>query len=108
MKYNVDGAFKRLILCLQLVFKTIITLRSLAFISLQSTFSKKSSCSNFSLLAEPMADLMNEALNTSYLSALLEDSLYSEFYENPSLLDKSIHFEEALKLLFPILTNKGS
>ena len=70
MKYDIDNAFKRLILKLKATLQTIITLGTLAFIFLRSTFGGKSSCSNFSLLAEPMANVMNEALYTNHLQAL--------------------------------------
>ena len=66
-KFNIDGAFKRLVLKLSSALKIIITLGMLAFISIRSTFRRKSSYSNFSLIAEPMADVMNEAFNSNCL-----------------------------------------
>ena len=50
---------------------------------------------------------MNEALNTSHLSALLNNSPYSEYYNPLELLDSSIPFTEAPKLLFHIPTSNS-
>ena len=70
LKYNVNGAFKRITLYFTSAIKIIITCGTLAYISLWMTFGGKSSCSLFSLLAEPMADIMNKALNLDRLSTL--------------------------------------
>jgi len=66
-KYDVDGAFKRIMLCFQLVLKTIITLGTLAHAFMRSTFGGASFCANFSLLAEPIVDTMNESLHSNHL-----------------------------------------
>jgi len=108
MKFDVYVAFKRLILKFSSALRTITILGSLAFISLYSTFGDKSSCSNFSLIAEPMADLMNEVLNTNHLQALHSTSNYIQYHDPPILLDSNIPFTPADEPLFeiPTLNNK--
>ena len=67
-KNDVDSAFKRIMLILLSALKNIVALGSLAFISLRSTFEGKHSYSNFSLLVEPLAEIMNESLTTDHLN----------------------------------------
>jgi hypothetical protein len=103
-KFDVDSAFKRLSLHFLSALKTIITLGNLAYISLQSTFGGKSSCSNFSLLAKPMADLINEAYSTNHLQGLSKPLCYIAYNEDPEVLDDNIPFKLAPILLFDIPT----
>ena len=105
-KLNVDGAFKRLGLSLLATIKIIISFEALANISLRSTFGGKSSYSNFSLLTEPMVDLINESLNIGRLSALYSTSKYIKYHEALQLLPDSIPFTAASDLLFLIATYK--
>ena len=104
-KFDVDGAFKQLGLYLSSAIKMIITFRSLAYISLQSTFSGKLSYSNFSLLAKPMCDVMNKVLNTNRLAQLSTTSPCIDYHDKPILLPDSIPFAKAPDLLFPIALN---
>ena len=104
MKFDIDGAFKQLILKFSSALRMIITLGSLVFISLRSTFGGKSLCSNFSLIAEPMANLMNEVLNTNHLQALHSTSNYIQYHDPPILLDSNIPFTPADEPLFEIPT----
>ena len=105
-KFNVDGAFKHMNLHFISAFKTIITYGLLAFISLRLTFRGKSSCCNFSVLVEPMADIMNEALYTNWLQALHSPSPYLEFYKKQIILPSDIPFAPSTPLLFEINTKK--
>jgi len=66
-KFDTDGAFKRLLFNISSAFKTIFTFGNLAFVFLRSIFGGKSSCVNFSLITEPIADVMHEAMNTNRL-----------------------------------------
>ena len=88
--------------------KIIITLGLMAYLSLHLTFSSKSSCSNFSLLAEPMADLMNKALNTNHLQALLNTLNYINYHEEPLIFPESIPFTSTLKLIFNLDTGQDT
>jgi len=99
---------KNLILNILHAFKTIITFGATAYISLHSTYRGKSSCRNFSLIAEPIADIMNEAINNNRLAILSETSEYIAYYDAPSLLLDNIPFNSALDLLFPIPTHRDA
>ena len=93
---------------LQHAFKIIITLGAIAFISLRSIFGSKSSYGNFSVIAELMADIMNEAINTGRLADLSKTSSYIDYYDLPSILSNDIPFATAPTLLFPIPTYNGA
>jgi len=82
--------------------KTIISLRSLAYISLRSTFSGTSSYCKFGIIAKPIVDVMNEALYSNRLKVLHNLSPYLEYYEDPEILPDDLPFTEASLLLFDI------
>jgi len=103
-KFDIDSIFKRIALHLTLAFRTIITISHLAYISLCLTFSGKLSCSDFSLLAELMADVINKVMTTNRLSCLLKTSRYIDLHDKPCILDESIPFTNPPKLLFKIPT----
>ena len=107
-KFDVNNKFKRLILNLNLTIKTIITLSLIAYLSLCSAFGSKSSYSNFSLLVEPMVDLMNKVLNTNYLQALSNTSNYINHYKEPQIFLESILFTPTLKLIFDLDTGQDN
>jgi len=107
LKFDVNRAFKRLALNFSSTLKTIVTLGSLAYISIRSTFGGKSSCSIFSLLAELMYDLMNKIFNTNRLSALHLSLSYIDYHEEPIKFSSEISFTPAEPLLFDIPTNNN-
>ena len=72
----------------ELVIKTIITLGAITYISIYLTFGRTSSCANFGLLAEPMADVMNKSLYKDYLQDLLNNSKYGDYYKDFVLLNE--------------------
>ena len=102
-KFNIDRVFKRLVLKFSLALKMITSLEILNFISIRSIFGGKSSYSNFSLITESIADVINKAFNSNYLQALHSPSNYLWYHDTPSILPSSLPFARANELLFNIL-----
>ena len=73
--------------------KIIIMLGIIVFISLYSTFSKTSSCANFSLFAKLMANVMNESLYSNRIQALNKSSTYLDYYKDLQVLDSNQEFK---------------
>ena len=70
-------------------------------------FRGKSSCSNFSLLTEPLADLINKAMTITHLSCLSNTLRYIDLHDKQTILDKSIPFTDPPALLFNIPTSNN-
>ena len=105
LKYNINSTFKRIALYLSLALKTIISVSTLAFIFLKSTFGGEFSYSALGLLTKYITNVMYEALNTKYL-LLLHLLRYQEYFTLLTLLLKDILFASAPDF-FPIALDRN-
>ena len=85
-KFTADSVFKRLILNFELAFKIIVTLRLLAYMSINSTYRQKVSYSDFYLFPKPMYNVVNESLNTNRLLALNSALNFRNYCKEPIIL----------------------
>ena len=102
MKFHIDSAFRRLMLAFNSMVKTIFTLGSIAYMSLRMPFGATSSSNFWSVISEPMTDVMNQSMNFNEIPNLAISSRhYSDHFQKPSRLSHEIPFQKA----FPLITN---
>ena len=104
MKFDVDSVFRRLLLAFDSMIKKIFTLGTMAYLSLRLLFGATSSSNFWSVISEPMEDVMNHSMNHNILPNLaLKSHHFDSHYQDPRLLPSNIPFRPSFLLISSIL-----